>query len=349
VKALSCSCFLLWSAGVHSLSGADIAIYNDTDRVAWPDGGAWLPLVTATQVLAEALDHSWEFIDADDVNDGDLSQYQLIFFPGGWAGGYNAYIEERGYENIREFISEGGAYMGMCAGAFFASDQVFWRENIGLDTPQNVYDYPLDIWPGIADGVILDFQPWNSSFITGCTELPGARMVDLRVDPNLMPESEPVVNVLYYGGPIFRPPGGKWTNELVIARYDMDGLTGDEEPAMILFPYGKGRVFLSAVHPELSLFEPTCELYYEAVARTFLGQIIARMLAPQQAIETDIEMSRMLRFDTVLGRSYQIESSADAGDTWQPYGAVIEADSLEHIAKIPASDDALEFRIVLVE
>jgi glutamine amidotransferase-like uncharacterized protein len=346
MRRLLCSLLLVWLSS--ALSAADIAIYDDTDRVAWPDGGAFAPLVTATQVLAEALGYSWVFIDADDVNNGDLTQHQLIFFPGGWAGGYNTYIEERGYNNIRDFINEGGAYMGMCAGAFFASDQVFWRENYGLDNPQNVYDYPLDIWPGIADGAIIDFQPWNSSFATDCATLPGARMVDLKIDQSLMPESEAIVNVLYYGGPIFRPPGGNWSNEEVIARYEMDGFSGHEEPAMILFPYGKGRIFLSAVHPELSLFEPTCELYYEAVARTFLSQIIARMLAPQEEVAFGIEMATMLTFENVLGLTYQIESSADGGESWIDYGEVIQANSVEHVARIPVGDTELEFRITLV-
>jgi len=334
----------------HALNIRDIAIYNDTDRDEWPEGGAWLPLVTATQVLVEALGYSWEFIDADDVNSNDLSQYyKIIFFPGGWAGGFNEYINETGYQNIRDFIADGGAYMGMCAGAFFASDQVFWRENFGLDTPQNVYDYPLDLWPGISDGVILDFQPWNSSTQTGCTDLPGARMVDLQIDQSLMPESDPIVNVLYYGGPVFRPPSGKWSNEQVIARYEMDGFSGDEEPAMILFPYGNGRVFLSAVHPELSINEATCELFDGATSRIFLGQIIARMIAPQETAEVEIDLSRMLTFKTVLGLDYQIESSADEGDTWQDYGDPIEADGFEYVTKIPAGDAVLEFRIVLVE
>jgi|GEM_PF-2539254 len=341
---------LFVSSSAYALNVRDIAIYNDTDRDEWPEGGAWPPLVTATQVLIQAFGYSWEFIDADDVNNNDFSQYyKLIFFPGGWAGGYNEYINETGYQNIRDFISSGGSYMGMCAGSFFVSDIVHWRENSETDTPQNVYDYPLDIWPGIADGAINDFQPWDSSAQTGCGFYPGARMVDLKIDRTLMPESNPVVNVLYYGGPIYRPPNGKWTNEEIIARYDMNGFSGDEEPAMMIFPYGSGRVFLSAVHPELSLNESTCQLFYDATSRIFLGQIIARMMAPQEAVESEIEMGRMLTFETVLGLNYQIESSVDEGETWAPYGEAIEADSFEYVARIPASDASLAFRIQLVE
>lgn len=341
---------LCLSTSAHALLLRDIAIYNDTDETQWPEGGAWLPLVNATQVLVNALGYSWEFIDADDVNNNDLGEYyRMIIFPGGWAGGYNEYINQTGYQNIRDFISEGGAYLGMCAGSFFVSDKVLWRENTDASSVQNVYDYPLDIWPGISDGAIIDFQAWDSSAETGCFSYPGARMVDITLDQTLMPEANPSVRVLYYGGPIYRPPNGKWTNEKVIARYDMPGFSGHEEPAMMLFPYGSGRVFLSAVHPELSLNESNCSLYYDITARSFLAQIIVRMMAEPEAVETQIEMGRTLRFETVLGLKYQIESSADAGDTWQSYGDPIEADSFKHIAKIAAADAALEFRITLVQ
>jgi glutamine amidotransferase-like uncharacterized protein len=344
------SLLLVSTASVFAVSVKDIAIYNDTDDVEWPNGGAWATLVTATSTLIEALGYSWEYIDADDVNNNDLGEYyQLIFFPGGWAGGYNEYINETGDQNIRDFVSEGGAYMGMCAGAFFASDTVHWRENGAVSTLQNVYDYPLDLWPGIADGSINDFQPWTSSVETGCTLLPGARMVDLKVNTAVLPALIPTVNVLYYGGPVFRPPNGKWTNETVIARYDMDGFSADEAAAMILFPYGKGRVFLSAVHPELSLNE-TCDLYYDNDgSRTFLGQLIAQMLTPEPAAKPQIEMSRLVAFATLLGLTYQIESSADAGETWQAYRQPIQADSFEHIEKIPAIDEDLAFRIQVIE
>jgi len=337
---------LVLASATHA---ATVAVYNDTDETEWPEGGAWPPLVAATSALMTTLGYSWEYIDADDVNSNNITQYSLLFFPGGWAGGYNEYINQTGYQNIRDFISSGGAYMGMCAGSFFVSDKVLWRENDGLSTPQNVYDYPLDLWPGVADGAIIDFQPWDSSAETGCFFYPGARMVDLRVDRSLMPESNPVVNVLYYGGPIYRPPNGKWTNEQVIARYDMDGFSGDQEPAMVLFPYGEGRVFMSAVHPELSLNENTCQLYYDITAHTFLGQIVARMLAPEGSPEPTIALSKKLSFETAIGRQYQIESSGDGGNTWSAYGDVISSESFEYVMEIPDSDAALQFRIVLAD
>jgi glutamine amidotransferase-like uncharacterized protein len=341
---------VLGSGSVSGLNVRDVAIYNDTDSGEWPEGGAWPPLVAALEVLVPNLGYSWEFIDADDVNNHDLGDYyDLIIFPGGWAGGYNRYINSDGYQNLRDFIAEGGAYLGLCAGSFFLADTVFWRENGSLAAPQNVYDYPLDIWSGIADGVILDFQPWDSAAQTGCFNYPGARMVNLRVDSSLLPEANPTVEVLYYGGPVFRPRDGKWTNEKVLARYDMPGFSAHNEPAILLFPYGRGRVLMCAVHPELSLNESTCQLFYDATSRSFLGQLIARLLAPETLDTPRIERTEVLRFPTALGRRYQIEVSEDSGASWQPYGSSFHAQAFEHQLSIPANLAHAEFRATLVE
>ncbi|MEM1222862.1 MAG: BPL-N domain-containing protein [Verrucomicrobiota bacterium] len=335
---------------LSALNVRDVAIYNDTDETQWPEGGAWPPLVEATRTLVEAKGYTWEYIDADDVNNNNLSDYyKLIFFPGGWAGGYNEYINQTGYQNIRDFISNGGSYMGMCAGSFFVCDLVYWRENYSeFETPQNIYDYPLDVWPGIADGAILDFQPWDT--VGDCFLYPGTRMTDLKVDTNLLPEANPVVNVLYYGGPVFRPPGGKWGDTKVLARYEMDGFSADEFAAMILFPYGSGKVFLSAVHPELSVRDTAgggCELYYNLTARRFLGQIMDRMLASEQIPTADVAMGKLMRFDTLQGFQYQVQSSPD-GENWSDYGQVVNANSFEYSVWIPESDSTLEFRLQLV-
>lgn len=336
---------------LSALTVRDIGIYNDTNETLSPEGGAFPALVTALSSLATAKGYTWEYIDADDVNNNDLSQYyKMLWFPGGWAGGYNEYIDETGYQNIRDFISSGGSYMGMCAGSFFVCDFVYWRENFDeVDTPQNIYDYPLDLWPGIADGAILDFQPWDT--VGDCFF--GTRMADIRIDNTLLPEADPVVNMLYWGGPIFRPRAGDWGNTKVIARYEMDGFSADEFAAMILFPYGSGRVFLSAIHPELSIRQnPStneCEFYYNLTSRQFLGQIMDRMLAPADSPTTGpVALGKVLRFDTVQGFRYQLESSSN-GQTWNDYGDEIEANAFEYSVSIPASDAGLEFRIKRVD
>ncbi len=345
---------------VFALSVRDVAIYDDR---SWSDGGAWYYSIYGIREVLENKGYTWESIDANDVNNNDLGQYyKLIIFPGGWAGGYNEYINGSGYQNIRNFIDQGGAYLGMCAGSFFACDKVFWREGSDEElTPQNTYDYPLNLWNGIGDGVIRDFVYWAED--TYYADHPGTRMTDLKIDTNLMPESDAQMSVLYFGGPVFRPVAGKWGSTEVIARYEMDGYSADECAAMILFPYGSGRVFLSAVHPEVSLYAYTDNRgrrrswvdynQYNSFnpttiqAQNFLGQIIDRLLTPVEEIELAIKKSKLLRFQTVQGTVYQIQSSVDAIN-WIDYGAPITAERFEHIISIPAEEAVANYRIQIV-
>ncbi|MEO0510409.1 MAG: BPL-N domain-containing protein [Verrucomicrobiota bacterium] len=335
------------------LQAADVAVYF---QAPWPDGGAYPPLAVAAFELMEDLNYEVEYIDAADVNANRLGEYRMLFFPGGWAGGYNDFISETGKQNIRDFVSSGGSYMGMCAGSFFISERVFWREGPGEDTEQNIYNtragYTLDMWNGVSDGAIFDFQPWNTSAI-GCNLFPGARMVDLTIDQELVPEAEASVNVLYWGGPIYRPPGGKWSNEKIIARYDMDGFSGHEEPAIVTFPYGEGRILMSAVHPELSINESTCEFFDDdepiVGARVFLSHLVQRMMVPVEKPElAAVSGVRLLTFETLLGMRYQVQSSVNGSD-WTDYGEVVAADSFDYLIEIPVADSELQFRITMID
>jgi glutamine amidotransferase-like uncharacterized protein len=350
MRLLGISLLLIIAAPLFAVSVKDVAIYR---QLPWPEGGAYPPLATASADLMTGLGLSWEFIDADDVNNNDLRPYyKLLFFPGGWAGGYNDFITETGKQNIRDFVSSGGSYVGMCAGSFFIADTVFWRENPSADSPQNVFGasagYTLDMWDGVADGAIIDFAPWDTSEV-GCDNFVGARMVDITVDQGLLPEAVPSLNVLYWGGPIYRPNAGQWTQEKVLARYDMDGFSGDEEPAIVTFPYGEGRILMSAVHPELSLHETNCQLFYDVTARIFLGQLVTRMMEQVDDVQLEGAVGvRILRFESILGMRYQVESSSD-GSNWSDYGGAIAAESFEHVVKVPAADSGLQFRVSLLE
>lgn len=179
---------------------------------------------------AEAM-CAWSGLDVtrlypNDVKHGDLDVYDLILFPGGWAYSYWMSLAPSGTDNIRDYVAGGGSYMGICAGAFFAADTVTWEGSH--------IDYPLDLFPGRAEGPIDEIEPWPGFGMCGVSPVDPPPGSSITMEP---------AAVMYYGGPCFhpRPSSGvtvNWTYDAV------------SDPAMVSFYYGAGKVLLSGPHPE---------------------------------------------------------------------------------------------------
>lgn len=254
------------------LDGADAAIYNDTSS---PNGGVWPEGLNAIKAMLDSYGYSYEDITPDQINNTkDLnSLYKIIIFGGGWAESYNIYVNPSGYENIRRFIFNGGGYFGICAGSYFASDRVIWKPD--FETPKEIYNYPLNIFHRIARGAVLGIKEWTSP--TGCSSgiTYGATMTTVNINNDILPNIKTNLRILYYGGPIFIPfafehQAGKIS---VVATYIVPGHPADGGPAMILFPYGKGKVFLSGPHPEISFDD--CSLYYDNETWELMDNVIS--------------------------------------------------------------------------
>lgn len=76
-----------------------------------------------------------------DIRDGKLMQHveidtrrKLLCIGGGFDLGYVESLGEHGCDEIRRFVSEGGNYLGICAGAYFACSMV----NFDLNGPLEV-------------------------------------------------------------------------------------------------------------------------------------------------------------------------------------------------------------------
>jgi hypothetical protein len=85
--------------------------------------------------------------DVDDTNgrllypDGQ-PRYRLLFVNGGSSKTHGKSLSEKALLNMRQFINNGGSYVGTCAGAFFASN--------GYDSHTD-YPYYLSAWPSLVN------------------------------------------------------------------------------------------------------------------------------------------------------------------------------------------------------
>ena len=67
-------------------------------------------------------------------------RYRLLYVNGGNSTSHGQSLGTKGRENIRSFVKNGGCYLGICAGAFLASN--------GFDGKANYPNY-LSLWPGM--------------------------------------------------------------------------------------------------------------------------------------------------------------------------------------------------------
>ncbi len=73
-------------------------------------------------------------------------RYRAIFVNGGGPAPHGASLGEAGRKRIKDFVANGGAYTGSCAGAFFAMLH-FSKKQYKVQGPKSTY---LHLWPGIA-------------------------------------------------------------------------------------------------------------------------------------------------------------------------------------------------------
>ena len=208
---------------VFSQTQYDFAVYHDGNVGAWEDG-----IVAFEQFLNwKGLSHNR--VTATDINTVTLKNYySAIYFPGGDADYYNADINYSGIQNIRELVAEGGAYIGICAGAEFACDKLVWQ---GI-----AYDYPLDLFQGEAIGPIDELAVWDDY-----------DMVTLTMNPeNEINFFEPAnEDILYWGGCVYSPYAGTVFDTVAT----FDGYY--DKPGIINFSYEQGRVLFISPHPEI--------------------------------------------------------------------------------------------------
>ncbi len=196
----------------------------------------------------------FELIRAEDIKEGKLDRYKMLFVPGGWASNKSRALEEAGLEAVRDFVTKGGSYLGFCGGAGLATKT---KGGIGLLNVKrrptkervpsfsgkielNLKSHP--IWDGLelrTQNSELFFHAWWPS--------------------QLIVEDNDVEVLATYGNALsdsFSSDlnvgdvklNGDWAAMENIYKINLDPERLLNEPSVIEGTYGKGKVFLSLVH-----------------------------------------------------------------------------------------------------
>ena len=209
----------------------------------WDESYLWG--IMARQALAEAQ-LPFDILQSEDIRSGRLSQYSMLFVPGGWASNKSDALGPDGQAQIRHFVETGGNYLGICGGAGLATAgglgllpvrrMAGSRRVPSFSGPIRLTTRSHPLWRGIADPVFHAW--WPSQFElpeTGETEIlatygeaqADAFSADMRVaDGNRA------------GWPALEEQYGM--------RLDPARLRN--EPAVLAGRFGRGRVILSLVH-----------------------------------------------------------------------------------------------------
>ena len=182
------------------------------------------------------------------LNEPWLPSCAALVIPGGADLPFCRLLNGAGNRLIRSYVQNGGKYIGLCAGAYYASSRCEFME--GDRYMEVVGDRELQFYPGTCRGLAFNGFKYQSEA--------GAKAVKLEVklsafrDLHLKLSSS--IESYYNGGGVFVDADRyeREGNLEVLASYtdDLDCNSGEGKAAVIYRKIGQGAVLLTAPHPE---------------------------------------------------------------------------------------------------
>lgn len=217
----------------NHLTSVKVAMYNGS--------GAWNYGKIAFPRFLDWAGCTYANVSGQDIIDGCLEDFDILYWPG---GDYVAYWGEMGAEGkqaVQEFISNGGGYLGICAGAYYACDYMVWMDDGNFPPP----DYKVEGDDLNLD--LIDAVAWGPIFEIADRPEPGCAMTQIDIVDHTHPVSRDLpdtMQIIYCGGPYFEPNEGAQIS--IIGKYNLI-----DKIAITANAYGEGRVFLISPHPEI--------------------------------------------------------------------------------------------------
>ena len=79
------------------------------------------PPDTFVKLLQSKLRCKPAIVTAEEIRTGALKNFDVVLFPGGGGTRQANGLQQEGQQAVRQFVKEGGGFVGVCAGAFLAS------------------------------------------------------------------------------------------------------------------------------------------------------------------------------------------------------------------------------------
>lgn len=210
------------NAQVEAETVPRVALYNGS--------GSWADNVDTLKDFFVSYEIEFGLLDEDHIIAPDLlDYYEIIILPGGGAADYRYEISD--HDSVRSFVEDGGLFIGICAGAYYAADIFNWQGS--------KYDYPLEIFSGSSIGPLSGQIGWGEQALLKLNpDHPANENFDLELD------------IYYFDGPYFKPHDSDEVDAgtiEIVAQYDVNN-----QPAVIAGRFGKGGYLLFGPHPEMN-------------------------------------------------------------------------------------------------
>jgi glutamine amidotransferase-like uncharacterized protein len=217
----------IYDTSFITFDSVNVALY--IDNAVWPD------CKVNTENKLKEIGFAYTIINRDTILKGNLVHYSTLIMPGGRPDLYEQNLGQEAFDRIKNYASRGGGYIGICGGAYLASQINIWRGWAGEARSFYRYKGFLGFFKGTADGPIDDFAP---------------EYIDFNCGVKLMNKEHPVVQglsdtlfYLYDHGPMFT---GNDPNVLPLG----SSLKGNHV-LILVTQYYNGRIFLTSGHPEV--------------------------------------------------------------------------------------------------
>ena len=173
-------------------------------------------------------------LTAEQIRSGGLAGLDILVHPGGSGGEQGRNLDEPGREKIRDFVRDGGGYIGICAGAYLASAQYPWSLNL-------------------LDAKVIDTKHWNRGIGTVDIELTPAGREILRTTNQKLP-------IHYAQGPLLAPANRPEIEDYEELANFKTEIAKNGAPAGVMIGttaiargrFGQGRVICFSPHPEMT-------------------------------------------------------------------------------------------------
>jgi putative intracellular protease/amidase len=202
-------------------------------RVAlYADEGAGDRGIETVEAQLKEQGHEVIRVKGSEIAEGILSpEFDAVVFTGGSGSRQGNTLGEEGRENVRQFVSEGGGYVGICAGAYLACTGFSW----GV---------------GVLDARTVSPR-WRR----------GRGMIEVEVTPageevSGIPAGTHLIR--YANGPILTPHGRDDIPPFETVAFFRTEVAENDTPVGIMIgapaiargEFGKGRVVVTSPHPE---------------------------------------------------------------------------------------------------